>query len=353
MRTVLAAGVSPARKQQSAMPPAPQPDHQPGHPREVPASADPLAQTLHLLKLTGALYCRAELNAPWGIDLPPIPETMMFHIVMAGTCSLETDGAEPVTLTRGGLALIPHGTGHKLRSRKGAKLKPLFDIPVDTISDRYEIMRHGGDGEETQTICVVVKVDNAVAEHVIAQLPPVLIVDAHEDDDWLHSTIRFISREAKEPRPGSETVITRLADILVIQSIRAWIDSQDSRGSAWFNAMRDPQLGNALSAIYREPERDWSVESLASEASLSRSAFSARFTTVMGQSVMQYLAKWRMRLARSHLCETAEPLASLASRLGYKSEAAFCRAYKREFNETPGQTRKQAPATDALLTGSV
>ena len=309
--------------------------------RDLPPVTDPLAETLHLLRLTGALYGRSELTAPWGIALPPIGDTMMFHIVMTGSCVLDFGDGEAVTLERGSLALVPHGAGHNLRSRKGVKLVPFFDLEVEQVSDRYEILRHGGGGDETLLICVVVRIDNAVAEHVISQLPRVLTIQADEapEHEWLHSTVRFISREARDPKPGSETVVTRLADILVIQTIRTWIESERSRDSAWFNAMRDDRLGRALSAIYRDPARDWTLESLAEEASLSRSAFSSRFTKALGQSAMQYLTGWRMRLARSSLREGSDPVSVLASRLGYASEAAFCRAYKREFGETPGTTR--------------
>jgi AraC-like DNA-binding protein len=311
---------------------------------KLPPSADPLGETLHLLRLTGTLYCRAELTAPWGVDLPPMEGCMMFHVVTAGRCWLEVEGEEPRLLQQGSLALVPHGAGHRIRSDPKARVEPLFDLPVEKVSERYEIMRHGGGGEFTHTICVVARFDHAAAEHLLALLPKVLQLDAwdHDEGGWLQSTLRFISREAKELRPGGETVITRLADILVIQMIRSWIDSAPEADRGWLAALRDRQVGRALTAIHRAPERGWTVESLAREVGMSRSAFSARFTDLVGEPAMRYLTQWRMRLARAHLRETSEPLSVVAERLGYQSEAGFCRAFKRVFGAPPGSVRREA-----------
>lgn len=309
---------------------------------QLPPSTDPLGETLHLLRLTGTFYCRSELTAPWGIDLPPFEGCMMFHVVTAGRCWLEVEGAEPRILQQGSLALVPHGAGHCLRSDPQAKAEPLFDIPVERVSERYEIMHHGGGGDFTRIICVVVRFDHAAAQHLIALLPSLLQIDAWDDDEnsWLQSTLRFISREAKELRPGGETVITRLADILVIQMIRSWVDSAPESDRGWLAALRDEQVGRALTSIHREPEREWTVASLAKDAGMSRSAFSARFTELVGESAMRYLTRWRMQLARTHLRETSESISVLSGRLGYQSEAAFCRAFKRVFGVPPGSVRR-------------
>ncbi len=320
---------------------------------EIPASADPLGETLHLLQLTGTLYCRAELTAPWGIDMPAIEDCMMFVIVTAGTGWLEVEDDEPLLLQQGSLTLIPHGTGHRIRSSIDAESKSLFEIPVEQVSDRYEIMRHGGGGEFTHATCGVVRFDHVAAQHLIPLLPKVLQVDTWDGDDgsWIQSTLGLITREAKELRPGGETVITRLADILVIQAIRSWIYSAPEANRGWIAALRDDQVGRALVAIHREPERDWTVASLASEVGMSRSAFSARFTDLVGESAMRYLTRWRMQLAHTQLRETSDSLAVLAYKLGYQSEASFCRAFKREFGIPPGSTRRAARES-SLVTAS-
>lgn len=310
----------------------------------IPSFTDPLGETLHLLRLTGTLYCRSELTAPWGVDLPAFDECMMFHVVTAGRCWLEVEGDEPRLLQQGSLALVPHGTGHCIRSSPTADSEPLFDIPVERVSDRYEIMRYGGAGELTHLTCGVVRFDHVAGQQLIKLLPRVLQIDTWDNDEsnWLQSTLRFITREARELRPGGETVITHLADILIIQAIRSWIDSAPEADQGWLAALRDNQVGKALSAIHREPEKDWTVALLAKEIGMSRSGFSARFTSLVGESVMRYLTQWRMQLARAQLLETSDSLSVLADRLGYQSEAAFCRAFKRVFGVSPGSIRHAA-----------
>jgi len=307
----------------------------------IPPFTDPLGETLHLLRLTGTYYCKSELTAPWGVDLPAFDGCMMFHIVTAGYCWLDVKGDEPRLLQQGSLALVPHGNGHCIRSHPNADTDPLFDIPVEKVSDRYEIMRHGGDGELTHLTCGVVRFDHVAGQQLIALLPKVLQIDtwADEASNWLQSTLRFIAREARELRPGGETVITHLADILIIQAIRSWIDSAPEADGGWLAALRDHHVGRALAAIHREPEKDWSVALLAKEVGMSRSGFSARFTSLVGDSVMRYVTQWRMQLARSHLQETSDSLSVIAERLGYQSEAAFCRAFKRVFGVSPGSVR--------------
>jgi AraC-like DNA-binding protein len=267
----------------------------------------------------------------------------MFHVVTGGRCWLQVGGEEPRLLQQGSLALVPHGQGHCIRGSPEGTAVPLFDIPVEKVSDRYEVMRHGGAGELTHLTCGVVRFDHVTGRQLIAMLPRVLQIDTWNDDEdsWLQSTLRFIAREAREPRPGGETVITHLADILIIQAIRAWIDSVPESQRGWLAALRDRQVGRALAAIHREPEKDWSVASLAKHVGMSRSGFSARFTNLVGESAKRYVTRWRMQLARVRLQESSDSLAVLADRFGYQSEAAFSRAFKREFGVSPGSQRSR------------
>ncbi|MEV0680343.1 AraC family transcriptional regulator [Actinosynnema sp. NPDC050436] len=306
--------------------------------RPFPDSADQLGEALHLLRLTGTLYCRAELGAPWGISVPPLDGFMTFGIVTAGSCLWEVDGAAPLTLGPGTLVLVPHGTPHLVRSAAGVAVRDLFGLPVEQIGDRYEVLRHGGSGAVTQITYGVVRFDHVAAQRLVAQLPLVLRVDAW-DDDWLHSTLRLIAREAAAPRAGGETVITRLADVLVVQAIRAWLDTAPEARVGWLAALRDPHVGRALTALHRFPERDWTVVALAREAGLSRSVFAGRFTELVGEPVMRYLTRWRMQQAQDRLRHTAETVGAVAHRFGYRSEAAFSRAYKRAFGVSPGAGR--------------
>lgn len=192
-----------------------------------------------------------------------------------------------------------------------------------------------------------VRVDQGVVENLLALFPKVLQIDALDDESgWLQSTLRFIAREARELKPGGETVITRLADILVIQMIRSWIDSASRSDRGWLAALRDEQIGRALVLIHREPQGPWTVASLARAVNMSRSAFSARFTDLVGQPAMQYLTTWRMQLAQRLLRETTLPLSALSYRVGYRSEAAFSRAFKRVVGFAPGNVRRADRSSD-------
>ncbi len=315
------------------------------HPTELPPPSDPLGEALHLLRLTGCVYARSELTAPWGIDLPPLEGHMMFHIVTVGHCWLEVDGSEPVRLERGSLTLVPHGLGHRLVDECGRDAIVFFDLPIERVTERYERLTWGGGGDACRLICVVVRFDHAAAERLVDALPPVLHVDAWEsgDDRWLSDTLRFIAREAESLRPGGETVITRLADILVIQMVRHWIETATDVDHGWLAALRDAQLGRAIAAMHRDPGADWSLASLARTAAMSRSAFAARFTDVVGEPAMRYLQRWRLQLARTELRDCDDPLGVVGARFGYRSEAAFCRAFKREFGVSPGSDRRAVP----------
>lgn len=188
----------------------------------------------------------------------------------------------------------------------------------------------------------VVRFDSQIAQCVRAQLPPVIFHQRwdQETDGWMDSTLRYVSREAASLRPGGETVLTRLADILIIQAIRAWLDSASEARQGWLATLHDPQIGRALVAIHKHPAQAWSVDGLSQSAALSRSAFAARFTALVGHCAMSYLTDWRLSLATRFLAETDLPLAEIAARVGYGSEPVFGRAYTRVYGQSPGHVRR-------------
>ncbi|MEM6256396.1 MAG: AraC family transcriptional regulator [Cyanobacteria bacterium P01_D01_bin.156] len=311
---------------------------------------DPLGEVLHLLRLTSTLHCRAELTAPWGMDIPQIDDCMVLQIVNTGRCWIEVDGENPRELQAGSLVLLPHGTPHKLCNEPNGVTLPLFDIPVEKISERYEIMRHGGGGDFTQITAGVVRVDRSAVGNLLTLFPKVLQIDAWDDESgWLEGTLRFIAKEARDLKPGGETLITRLTDILIIQLIRTWVDSVSGANQGWLAALRDEQIGQALVLIHREPQHAWTVGSLADVVNMSRSGFSARFTELVGQPVMTYLTRWRMQLAHRLLCETSLSLAAIADRVGYQSEAALSRAFRRIYDVPPGSIRRADRSACAKL----
>ena len=307
-------------------------------------AADPLGEALHFLRMSGSFYCLSEFTAPWALDLPPMQDCLMFHVVTTGECRLEVPGAEVYTLRPGALALVPHGRGHLLSSGSGVTAAKLFDLPRELISDRYEHLRHGGGGAPTTMLCAAVRFEDPSAQHLLRLLPRLIAVDAWNSPEleWLQSTLRFLNTEARELRAGGETVITRLADILVIQAIRSWISTDPQAQSGWLGALRDKQIGRAIALIHRDPARDWTVASLASAVGMSRSGFAARFTELVGEPAMHYVSRWKMHAALTWLKESDAPLSQLAGRLGYESEAAFSRAFKRVMGVSPGAARRQA-----------
>lgn len=324
------------------------------HPVDDPwTHDDPLGEALHFMRMSGAFYARSELTAPWGITVHPIPGYMWLHIVNIGECRLEADGPEPRLLQPGDLALVPHGAGHVLRSGPDALAPPILSLERELVSERYEILRHGGGGAPTSMICAAVRFDHPAALNLIRLLPAAIHVHAAASPqlDWMQSTLRLMAAEAGAVRPGGETVITRLADVLVIQAIRTWIEHDPAARTGWLGALQDHQIGRAIALIHREPARAWTVASLADELAMSRSAFAARFTALVDEPVMRYVTRWRMHLALSTLQDEGATVGELADRLGYRSEAAFSRAFKRMIGVPPGAVRRDA-RTDAERVGA-
>jgi AraC-like DNA-binding protein len=313
--------------------------------------ADPLGEALHFLRMNGAYYCRSELTAPWGITLPPMPGYLWFHVVTSGRLWLETGEEQRDWIQLGDLALVPHGEGHVLSSEPGAPAPGILDLEREVVSDRYEILRHGGGGAPTGLICGAVRFEHPAAGNLIEILPSTIHIEASSSPrlEWMQSMLRLMASEAGELRPGSEAVITRLGDILVIQAIRAWMESDPAAQSGWLGALRDPQIGRAISSIHRDPARNWTVASLANELAMSRSAFAARFTELVGEPVMSYVARWRMHVAVAALKDEGATVGQLADRLGYRSEAAFSRAFKRVIGVSPGAIRRSAGEQDGAL----
>jgi AraC-like DNA-binding protein len=305
---------------------------------------DPLGEALHFLRMSGTFYSRCEFSAPWGLVLPPFEDLLMFHVVTSGRCWLVVEGAEDRVLQAGDLALVPHGDGHALLSEPGTPGVPLFDLPREYLSDRYEILRQGEGGAGASLLCCVIRFDDPAARQLVGLLPRTIVIDASSSPqaEWMHSTLRFMAAEGRALRPGGETVMTRLADILLIQAIRSWIEHDPAAQTGWLGALRDEQVGRAMTLIHSDPARAWTVASLAREVAMSRSAFAARFTGLVGAAPMQYLTRWRMQVALAWLKEERAPVGELGRRLGYESEAAFSRAFKRFVGVAPGAARRHA-----------
>ena len=315
------------------------------------APTDPLGEALHFLRMNGAFYCRSELSAPWGATLPPMPDYLWFHVVTSGRAWLEAGKANARSLGPADMALVPHGAGHVLRSETGAAAPGILELDREQVSDRYEILRHGGGGAPTTLICGAVRFDHPAARNLIDLLPEVICIEGSNspETDWMQSTLRLMAAEARQRRPGGEAVITRLCDILVIQAIRSWIETDPAARTGWLGALQDRQIGRAISLVHQDPSRAWTVAALADELAMSRSAFAARFSELVDEPAMQYVTRWRMHVALSSLRDDGTTVAELAGRLGYRSEAAFARAFKRVVGISPGAAKRTPEASAATV----
>ena len=319
------------------------------NPRGITAKPDALGDGLHMLHLTGGLYCRADAGAPWGVEVPALPSYLTLPVVLSGSCVLEVDGIE-YQLAAGSAALLTRGRVHRMTSASGGETTPLFDIPADQVSDRYERMSFGGEGQRTRIAYAAFSADDVLTRRLVAELPDVIVVDGWDEDDAsaFASVLRLLAREATSTRPGGETMMTRLADVLVVQVIRWWLANGEVPAGGWLAALGDRHIGRALARMHTDASRPWTIAELAGGANLSRSAFAERFTALVGAPPMTYLAAWRLDQARAELARTDQPIASVSARVGYSSEAAFSRAFKRHHGLTPGEARRSATPEPAL-----
>lgn len=312
---------------------------------------DPLGEVLHLVRMSGAFYCRSEVSEPWAIEIPRIDESLSFHFVTFGSTWLEAPGSEAVHLNAGDMALVANGVTHRLASAPGsphpAKVE---ELPQRFLSEHYSVVQHGGGGDESRLICAVVKFAEPTAQALVRMLPPVMHISASANlgQTSLHDAIRLMAAELTNLRPGGEAVTTRLADILVIQAIRHWIEHDTAARQGWIGALQDPHIGRALTAIHREPGKDWNLERLADVALMSRSAFAARFSQLVGHSAMAYVKRWRVQVAFPRL-QAGQSVAEVAASVGYRSEAAFSRVFSRLAGQTPGSVRHDREATEPSI----
>jgi AraC-like DNA-binding protein len=307
---------------------------------------DPLTDILQDLRLERSFYARSDLRAPWGLAFS-VEDGPSFHIVVmgGGVCRVDT---ERIPLLAGDLVLLPHGVDHQLVSTPEGPATPLEALPSERIGHNAALLRYDGDGERSLLICGGVQFAGPVAHPLLGLFPRMLLLhsaykqERTQEDAWLDGTLTMLGAEALSLRPGSAAIMTRLADILVLQTIRTWLADDDNRQRGWLAALGDPDIGQALALIHRRAEEPWTVGSLAAEIHLSRSVFSERFSRLVSMPPIQYLTRWRMHLASSWIREDHLSLSEVAYRLGYSSEAAFSRAFKRHLQVPPGVIRRGA-----------
>jgi len=304
-------------------------------------TVSPVGEALRHVRMSGVFYCPSELTEPWGLMLPPMENCLWFHMVTSGSCTVEVDGHEPLLARSGDLVLMSQGLGHRAWGRERVSTPNVLDLPHEEVSERYARLRYGGGGDPTYLVCGGVRFDHPTARHLVASLPAIIHIESRNSlrGDWMRATLDLMADETRQVHPGSEAVVSRLCDIIVIQAIRTWIERDPAARTGWLGALHDPGLGAAIASIHAEPARRWTVGLLAERAAMSRSAFAARFTEIVGEPVMGYVTRWRMYHAVDLLESGGHTVAVVAAEVGYESEAAFSRAFKRIMGRPPATFR--------------
>jgi AraC-like DNA-binding protein len=308
---------------------------------------DALMDVLDMLKPRGRVYCCSEMSAPWAMSMPE-DGYARFHVIERGGAWLNVEGARQVTpLASGDLVIVPHGHAHVLADSPKTKPVPINRL-VKGKSDSPVMLRHGGRGPKTLMICGSFQIVNSDYNPLLAVLPTLIHIPSSRErlDEWLEPTLKMLAHEARRQRPGSETLIARLIDIILVQAVRVWFENQPHDRGGWLGALRDPQIGAAIGLIHREPQRDWSVSALAREVAMSRSIFAAKFSSLVGEPPLTYLTRWRLWQASRLLAEGNLSVGEVALRVGYESEPAFSKAFKRHFGQPPLAYRRGRVQTD-------
>jgi AraC-like DNA-binding protein len=305
----------------------------------VATRSDVLSQVLTLIRLRGELVYSADLTAPWGISFPK--GSAHFHFVEQGFLWVTTPGGTPLMVKQGDLVLLPHGTGHIVSDTPST---PALDIqsilPQHFDSDRF-VLTFGNDGVACRVLGGFFHFEGGSLAAVMAALPVVVHIPGIDgkSPDWLDAIAHFLIKESREPQPGSSLMISRLIDLLVIRTLRTWAANRVDNGS-WLGGLGEERIGRVLSAIHADPYRQWTVNSLAKIATMSRSLFAERFTATVGEAPLHYIKRWKLTLAADMLSTGGLKVTQAAQQTGYLSDAAFSRAFKTQFGYPPSEAKR-------------
>jgi AraC-like DNA-binding protein len=317
--------------------------------------ADVLSDVLRAIRLTGAVYFDFELSSPWVVEAPPSREivgkvmpdaqrVIEYHLIARGTGWGHAVGEEPIRLREGDAIVFPQGDAHVLSSAPGMRAAPDMEAFAQASTPLPMFYELGGGGpERARIVCCFLGCDEHPFNPLLTALPTVIHLSAAGPDattGWLGTLLSIAARESGSARAGGENILARLSELMFVETIRRYLETLPATQTGWLAGLRDPMVGPALAALHREPRESWTVERLARVVGLSRSVLAERFTVMVGQPPMQYLALWRMQLASRLLIEGGR-VAAVASAVGYESEAAFSRAFKKLVGQTPATWRKR------------
>lgn len=332
-----------------------------------------LSDVLRVVRLSGAVFFSAEFSSPWALESPNpdllasvvMPEAecvVLFHILTEGECIVTCQAHPPLKMEAGDVIIFPHGDAHLMCSDNGAKPTPIRSVFSQTSPDALPQVAFGGGGKKSRFLCGYLNC-NQRFNPLIGALPTMLLVRRRDDyaaveaidssgarpaqvpqdsGTWLSTTLRFTINEAKAARPGNAAMLGRLTELMFVEILRQYMQQLPGDQGGWLAGLKDAHVGTALRLMHANPAQNWTVTELAREAGICRSALAERFTQLVGESPMRYLAGWRIQLAMQMLRDGASGIAEVAARVGYESEAAFNRAFKRVAGSPPAAWRKTA-----------
>jgi len=292
---------------------------------------DPLTHILNLARLKSSVYCRSELGSPWGLNFAP-RSCAVFHVLHRGSGFVRTAGkTELLPLHEGDLLLLPNGQEHAILETPDTP--PLRNLELDQWGE-CALMRWS-DAPSVVLLCGTFDFEYVHAASLFQYLPDVIHLP-YSAERPLNRVLELMAGEAEAQRPAKEVVLRRLSDILFVQIVQHWVEMHGTQDSGWLGAFHDPLIGKALALMHSQPHHAWQVASLARAIACSRSTFAARFTALVGEPPMEYLTRWRMQIASRLLTEDPSlRIGEIAARVGYRSEAAFSKAFKRLMGVAP------------------
>jgi len=317
---------------------------------------DALSDVLHAIRLTGAVFFDVTVRAPWVLEAPPssvcaphvmpgVRHVIEYHVVTAGHCWAGLIDQPPIRLEAGDILIFPQGDAHVFSSEPGRhRSEPMLELYRQPEGTQLPVpIRAGsGDGEEARIVCGFLGFEDVLRHPLMNALPRVLHApaSARRPGDWLDAFVPQVVAECENRRPGSENILARMSELMFVEVVRQYVAAQPPAERGWLAGLRDKSVGRALNLMHDQPAGCWTLDRLAEEIGVSRSSLAERFSDYVGSPPMQYLANWRMQLATGLLSGGAATIAEIAEKVGYESEAAFSRAFKRNMGVAPAMWRK-------------
>ena len=321
---------------------------------------DVLSEVLKVVKLQGALFYNGEFSSPWSVTAtssralarlvaPGAEHVIVYHLLTEGRAYIRMEDGTRMALNPGDIVMIPHGDRHIMENGPSTQTIDDSEQAAQVLAMRLKLCRIGGGGELTKLVCGYMACEPRLSQVFLSGLPPIFKVSIRNDPSgkWLENSIRFSVDQADASRAGGEAVRAKLSEVLFVETLRAYITHLPPEQTGWLAGARDVEVGKTLALMHRKPEQPWTLADLAKEAGLSRSVLAERFRHYLGETPMAYLTRWRLQLGAEMLGSTSYSVAQIAAEVGYESEAAFNRAFKREFQAPPARFRTQHRATAA------